>query len=130
MGLYAGLSICYMLFHLLQVNGKSLQKFDQNRSKVQNTWLFTRSGSGPGGEDCFRVVLGKYTGPAYSELIDAKETARYKWMLVVTKLLNSAVNDFDAKKSACYSRVLFVTELVNGTQCTVKSVSSGHCIVK
>lgn len=40
------------------MNGKSLQKFDQNRSKVQNTWLFTRTGDA-GEEPCFRVVLGE-----------------------------------------------------------------------
>ena len=57
--------------------------------------------------------------PAYNEQKDAKETARYKWVLVVTKLFNMAVNDFDAKQSARYSRVLAVTELVlSGTQCT------------
>ena len=57
-------------------------------------------------------------GPAYNEQKDAKETARYKWVLVVTELFNMAVNDFDAKQSACYSRVLVVTELVlSGTQC-------------
>ena len=39
---------------------------------------------------------------------DAKETARYKWVLVVTKLFNMVVNDFDAKQSARYSRVLVV----------------------
>ena len=74
------------------------------------------------------MVLGKYTGPAYSELKDAKETARYKWVLVVTKLFNSAVNDFDAKKSACYSSVLFVTELVNGTPmyCKICLIESLH----
>ena len=52
-----------MSSYLLQVNGKSLQKFDQNRSKVQNTWMFTR-GSGPKAgpdEECYRVVLEKDT---------------------------------------------------------------------
>ena len=50
---------------------------------------------------------------------DAKETARYKWVLVVTKLFNMAVNEFDARQSARYSRVLVVTELIlSGTQCT------------
>ena len=57
-------------------------------------------------------------GPAYNEQKDAKETARYKWVLVVTKLFNMVVNDFDAKQSARYSRVLVVTELVlSGTHC-------------
>ena len=57
-------------------------------------------------------------GPAYNEQKDAKETARYKWVLVVTKLFNMVVNDFDAKQSARYSRVLVVNELVlSGTQC-------------
>ena len=57
-------------------------------------------------------------GPAYNEEKDAKETALYKWVLVVTKLFNMAVNDFDAKESARYSWVLAVTELVlSGTQC-------------
>ena len=57
-------------------------------------------------------------GHAYNEQKDAKETARYKWVLVVTKLFNMAVNDFDTKQPARYSRVLVVTELVlSGTQC-------------
>ena len=47
-----------------------------------------------------------------------KETAHYKWVLIVTELFNIAVNDFDAKKSAHCSQVLVVTELVvSGTQC-------------
>ena len=62
-------------------------------------------------------------GPAYNEQNDAKETARYKWVLVVTELFNMAVSDFDAKQSACYSRMFFVTELVlSGTQCRL----NGH----
>ena len=57
--------------------------------------------------------------PAYNELNDAKETARYKWVLVVTELFTIAVNDFDANKSIHYSGMLFVTELVvSGIQCT------------
>ena len=60
-------------------------------------------------------------GPAYNEQKDAKETARYKWVLVVTKLFNTAGNHFDAKQSARYSRVLVVTELVlSGTQCIAR----------
>ena len=48
---------------------------------------------------------------------DAKETARYKWVLIVTELFNTAVNGFDAKKSARCSRLLVVTEfVVNWTQ--------------
>ena len=60
------------------------------------------------------TILCLFTlGPAYNEQKDAKETARYKWVLVVTKLFNMVVNDFfDAKQSARYSRVLVVTELV------------------
>ena len=41
-----------------------------------------------------------------------QKTACDKWLLVVTKLLNIAINDFDGKKSAGCSRVLVVTELV------------------
>ena len=48
-------------------------------------------------------------GPAYNGQKDAKETSRYKWVLIVTKLLNMVVNDFDAKQSAHYSRVLVLT---------------------
>ena len=67
---------------------------------------------------CERSGGGNTLGPAYNEQKDAKETARYKWVLVVTKLFNMAVNDSDAKQSARYSRVLVVTELVlSGTQC-------------
>ena len=59
-----------------------------------------------------------YTG-SHNEKKDAKETSRYKWMLIVTELLNIAVNYFDTKKSAHYSRVLSEIELdVSGTQCT------------
>ena len=65
-------------------------------------------------------------GPAYNEQKDAKETARYKWVLLVTELFNMAVNDFDAKQSARYSRVLVVTELVlSGTQCNVIVITAG-----
>ena len=49
--------------------------------------------------------------PADNEQKDAKETAGYTWVLVVTELFNMAVNYFDAKQSARYSRVLSVTEL-------------------
>ena len=52
------------------------------------------------GKSC-TTILGifiAYTlGPAYNKQKDAKETARYKWVLVVTEFLNMAVNDFDAK---------------------------------
>ena len=37
--------------------------------------------------------------PSYNKK-DAKETARYKWVLLVTQLFNIAVNYFDVKKSA------------------------------
>ena len=69
---------------------------------------------------CFRVLspTPKYTGSSLQRVKDAKETACYKWVLVVTELLNIAVNDFDAKKSARYSWVRVVTGLVvGGTQC-------------
>ena len=46
------------------------------------------------GKSSFRITLG----PAYNEQKDAKETAHYKWVLVVTKLFNMVVNDFDAKQ--------------------------------
>ena len=40
------------------------------------------------------------------------------WVLIVTELLNTTVNDFDAEKSVHYSRAIVVTELVvNGSQC-------------
>ena len=48
---------------------------------------------------------------------DAKETARYKGVLIVIDFFNIEVNYFDTKKSAHYSRLLVVTELVAcGTQ--------------
>ena len=47
-----------------------------------------------------------------------KETVCYKWLLVVTELLNIAVNDFDAKKSVRYSRVLVTEVVVSGSQCS------------
>ena len=46
------------------------------------------------------------SGLVQKEWKDAKETATYKWVLIVAGLFNIAVDDFDAKKSACYSRVL------------------------
>ena len=56
--------------------------------------------------------------PAYNEYKDTKETARYKWVLIVTELFNMAVYDSVAEKSAPYSRVLIVTEVVvSETQC-------------
>ena len=54
-----------------------------------------------------------------------KETARYKWVFIVTELFNFVVNDSDAKKSAGYSRVLVVPELVvsaNLVLCTIRRV--------
>ena len=70
-------------------------------------------------------VEDTYTlGPAYNEQKDAKETVRYKWVLVVTDHFNMAVNDFDSEQSACYSRMLVVTELVlSGIQCTKNLMS-------
>ena len=57
-------------------------------------------------------------GPTYNKNKDAKETVRYKRVLIVTELFNTAANDFDAEKSAHCSRVLVVSELVvSGTQC-------------
>ena len=50
--------------------------------------------------------------PTYNEQNAAKETARYKWVFVVTKHFNIAVNYFDAKKSVRYSQVLVVNELL------------------
>ena len=65
-----------------------------------------------------RKIVFFTPGPAYNAQKDAKETACYKWLLIVTELFNMAVNDFDAKQSPRYSRVLVVTELVlSGTQC-------------
>ena len=41
-----------------------------------------------------------------------------KKLLVITELFNIAVNCFDAKKSALYNWVLIVTKrVVSGTQC-------------
>ena len=60
-----------------------------------------------------RHLIANTLGPAYNELKDAKETTHCKWVLVVTELLNIALNDFNAKKSVPYSRVPVVTELVN-----------------
>ena len=69
-------------------------------------------------------LILKYTGSRLQRQKDAKETARYKWMLVVTELFNIAVNQFDAKKS---SRTVFVvTELVvSEIQCT-ETITEQH----
>ena len=65
-------------------------------------------------------------GPAYNASNDAKETARYKWVLVVSELFNIAVNDVDVKKAARYSRVLAVIELVlSETQCRLLTTTDG-----
>ena len=49
-----------------------------------------------------------------------KETVHCKWVLIVTKLFNTAVNDFGVDKSARCSRVLVITELVaSGIQCII-----------
>ena len=42
---------------------------------------------------------------------DAKETARYEWVLIVTKLFNIAAK-WCQKTSVRYSRVFVVTKLV------------------
>ena len=56
--------------------------------------------------------------PAYNQYKDAKETARYRWVLIVTELFNMAVNDSGAEKSAPFSRMLVVTKVVvSETQC-------------
>ena len=54
----------------------------------------------------------KLTESRLQRLKDAKVTARYKWMLIVTELFNIAVNYLEAKKSARYSQVL----VLSGTQ--------------
>ena len=54
--------------------------------------------------------------------IDAKKSARYIWVLVVTELFYIGVNNFNAKKSAHYSRLLIVTQLVvSGAKCTSRA---------
>ena len=51
-------------------------------------------------------------GPVQNE-----QTARCRWVLVVTEFFDIAGNDFDAQESARCKRVLVVTELVvSGTQ--------------
>ena len=53
---------------------------------------------------------------------DARKTAHYKWVLVVTELFNIAINDFDIKKSSRYSQMFVVAELVtSGTQCNTET---------
>ena len=52
------------------------------------------------------------------EFCQSEKVGTLKWILIVTKHFNVAVNDFDAKKSAQCSWVLLVTGLVvSGTQC-------------
>ena len=70
-------------------------------------------------------LILKYTGSRLQrKKKDAKETARYKWMLVVTELFNIAVNQFDAKKS---SRTVFVVTklVVSEIQCT-ETITKQH----
>ena len=64
-------------------------------------------------------LLEAYTGSHLQRVKDAKETACYKWVVIVTKLFNTAASYFDAKKSTHCSRVLVVSELfVSRDQCT------------
>ena len=63
----------------------------------------------------WKVEIHITQGPAYNEQTGAKETARYKWIFVLTNLFNIAVNDFDAKKFARHSWVL----VISGTNCSV-----------
>ena len=58
----------------------------------------------------FQNMLRRYTGSCLQRVKGFKG-------FIVTELKNITVNDFDAKKSARYSWVLVVTE-VSGTQCT------------
>lgn len=50
--------------YTLEINGKSLKKYMENRSKVTSTWILNLDGT-----DC-RVVLGRYHPP-------------YKWNMKV-----------------------------------------------
>ena len=47
--------------------------------------------------------------PAYNEQKDAKETARYKWVLVVTELFNMAVNDCEQNNQLVIAGCLYTT---------------------
>ena len=71
----------------------------------------------------FRKVTHTSLPPTTSKKGDTKETAGYKWVSVVTQLLNIAVDEFDAKKYALCSQVLVVTKLViSGTRCNLVRV--------
>ena len=73
----------------------------------------------------FKAQNRSTLGPGYNEKKNAKETARCKWVPVVTELINSAGNGFYAKKNSCFSRVHVITELaVSGTQCKMFKIQA------
>ena len=48
--------------------------------------------------------LINYTGSHLQRVKDTKETASYKWVLIVTELFNIVVKDCDEKRSARFNR--------------------------
>ena len=65
-----------------------------------------------GRHDWQSFLAQRTLGSTYNKEKDAKETARWRWVFVVTELFSIGVNYYSAKKSARYSWVLVVTELV------------------
>ena len=47
-------------------------------------------------------------GPTYNEYKDAKEIARFKWVLIITELFIIAINDYDATGSK-WDQVYFLS---------------------
>ena len=73
-------------------------------------------GTHPTGMHTCCILL--HTGSRLQRVKRCKRNCSFKWVLTATELFNIAVNLFDAKKSARYSLVLVVTELVvSGTHC-------------
>ena len=65
-------------------------------------------------------------GLNHNEQKDAKETAHYKWVLIVTELFTIAVNDFDAKKYVRSGQVLCVYHARFGASLSKISDAIGH----
>ena len=66
--------------------------------------------------NCQKQPSELHTGPAPFTSTKRRKRKQLhvvvSWCLFLTELFNIAVNDFDAKKSARYSRVLVVTEFL------------------
>ena len=78
--------------------------------------------NGPIPWTCYRGTCNYVIFPP-TQNVELKVTPLSEWVFAVTKLFNTAVNDFDVKKAIHYSRVLVVTEpVVAGVQCITNAM--------